>query len=639
MLPQFPRNPRPHHLIVSNLGVLSHELCYFVYLRLLTPGLTTAILCLFATTLPAQNLLLNPSFEILRSSDPIVEGSPGNFTHKVPGWQLIAGSHHVCTTSYTGSAVDTSSFSCADGKVAPFAGRAMFELEYVAQCTSPAMTKQGCSGYLQQTLGEPLAIGKVYELSMQVYVQSTSNPGYANHIGFQAYTKRLPVRANYLLDGREFLLDTVIFDQWYRAKWTIRPVCELKSIVFGVFRNEDGPPVHNRNVWEDMFFLDDLRLTEVGYDAAVEVPPYCKTAPVTDRPHALPGLSVYFDVNDATVRTAARPALDSFARQLRRYPKTVFEICGYTDPTGTNHRELAGRRIDSTLAYLQREHRINPLRFVKIPAGADSLTDGVGGEDNLQLARRVTITESEAWPQDVLYRHLLLAINAGNFTDARRWFPAWLRLATDRQVGFAGYDPRLESLLRQAGMKRLFRSRAKEIYTPADRESGRVLLDSLWYEDQLPCTLGRYLENLFYYVEAIDTAANFWRVDLPSFTAAELQGRDSSHAVRVTDWLANNDWPTISEVGARAAKAVPLVLIHGGDTAAVRQYLPAFERRCRAGEGEWRYYAMLYDRNRVRRGLPQTFGTQFREGERLPVADWAEMNRLRRAYGLPVINM
>ncbi|MEM6772337.1 MAG: hypothetical protein AAF597_17305, partial [Bacteroidota bacterium] len=216
---------------------------------------------IFMAGLRGQNLLQNPSFEDLRSRKPIVKPeSAGKFAYQVPGWRKIGGSLRVCTDAYRGEEVDTTSFFCADGKVSPYTGSAMVEMEYVPQCISPAMTRQGCSDYLAQELEQPLLFGKVYEVSMMVYIQSTSNPGYAKNIGFQAYTEALGMRYNYMLEGREFLLDTVIFDQWYAAKWTIRPKCDLPFIVFGVFRNEQGPPVHNRKVSEDFFFFDDLRV-------------------------------------------------------------------------------------------------------------------------------------------------------------------------------------------------------------------------------------------------------------------------------------------------------------------------------------------------------------------------------------------
>lgn len=590
--------------------------------------------------LASQNLLQNPSFETLRSDHPIVRpGNPADFAYQIPGWTIIGGGPVICTDAYRGAAVDTTSFFCADGKLSPFAGHAMMELQYVPQCISPAMTLQGCSDYLAQELAQPMLFGKVYELTIRLYIPATSNPDFARNIGFQAYTETLPAQFNYLLEGREFLLDTVLFDQWYTAKWTIRPECDLPFIVFGVFRDEQGPPTHNRKVVEDFYFLDDLKLIEVGADAGAREAPFCKTQPVIPGPKVLPGLSLYFDPGKAVIRPGDQPLLDSLGVRMRRYPATVFEISGHTDTTGNNHLELSVERIDSVLAYLQRNHGINPLRFVRVPSG-DRLARENSGVDDLQIDRRVTVVGSASYPQRVLYRHILEALRDGQRMQTIKWLYTWLVLAPDREILLAEYDPRLGDLLRHPVLRGPFIMRKAKVYTPTDYHHGKPFLDSLWHEDQLTRTLPKYLENIFYYVPALDSTQTYWRVSFPSLSEEEYLRRDVSLAALATRWLERHGWPKTSEVGTKAARAIPLTLIHSDDTTTIATYLPEFYARCRKGEGDWKYYALLFDRYRIATGQPQRYGTQFRRNpvtgkrERLPVEDWAEMNRLRREMGV-----
>lgn len=588
----------------------------------------------------AQNLLKNPSFESLNSTDPIIgPSSAANFTRKVPHWGMIGGGPIICTSSYSGELVDTTSFFCADGKLVPYSGKAMVEIQYVPQCISPAMTEQGCSDYLAQKLNEPMLVGKLYELSMMVYIPRTSNPGYAYHIGFQAYTEPLPERKNYLLDGREFLLDTVIFDQWYEASWTIRPSCDLSFIVFGVFRSENGPPIHNRKVIEDTYFIDNLQLVEKDIAAGIREKPFCKTQPRIPGPRVIPGLSLYFNVGQAIVRREDQILLDSLAYAMQRHPRTVFEISGHTDITGDNHMELSTARIDSVLNYLKSMHRINPLRFVRIPFG-DQLSSEYGKRQGEQRDRRVDITGVASYPQRVLYRYIVRSVRNGQIGKATKWFYSWLFLASDREVLLVKYDPRLNSLLENPMIRTQYDARKTKMYTLVDRDNGKPFLDSLWHEDQLTRTLGRYIENIFYYVPSLDSSANYWRVTYPKLTPAEYRQRDSVHSVLAIKWLDRYGWPKVSVVGKRAAKAIPLALIHSEDSIAMDRYLPEFYAHCRKGEAEWQYYAFLFDRNRVIRELPQRYGTQYRfdpitlNQEIFPVENWDKMNQLRREIGM-----
>ncbi|MEM6771862.1 MAG: OmpA family protein, partial [Bacteroidota bacterium] len=386
-------------------------------------------------------------------------------------------------------------------------------------------------------------------------------------------------------------------------------------------------------------FFDDLRVVELGADAGAGEEPFCKSQPVLPGPKVLPGLSLYFASGSAVIRPEDQPQLDSLATQMTRHPTTVFEISGHTDTTGGNHLTLSTERIDSVLAYLRRNHGINPLRFVRVPSGDQVAREGSGISD-LQLDRRVTILGADAYRERVLYRYVLEAIRDGHRMQAIKWLYVWLFLAPDREVLLAEYDPRLRGLLQHPALRGPFKDRRAKVYTTLDHKNGKPFLDSLWHEDQLTRTLNKYIENIFYYVPSLDSTATYWRVNFPTLSQEAYRQRDDTLATLAMRWLDKYGWPKISAVGKRAAKAIPLALIHSGDTTAITTYLPTFYARCREGEGEWGYYALLFDRNQIVRGLPQRYGTQFRRDpitgkkERFPVEDWAEMNRLRWEMGL-----
>jgi len=95
----------------------------------------------------------------------------------------------------------------------------------------------------------------------------------------------------------------------------------------------------------------------------------------------------------------------------------------------------------------------------------------------------------------------------------------------------------------------------------------------------------------------------------------EVEAHDQENLKALEAWIKRHDWPKRTVVGLRAAKAAPLVLLHSGDTTAMQRYLPLAKASCRKGEGEWGYFAMLFDRLQVIKGLPQRYGTQYRQNE------------------------
>ena len=74
-------------------------------------------------------------------------------------------------------------------------------------------------------------------------------------------------------------------------------------------------------------------------------------------------------------------------------------------------------------------------------------------------------------------------------------------------------------------------------------------------------------------------------------------------------------------------------------------YLPQLKQRCLEGEAEWLWYATMYDRLQVLKGLPQRYGTQYRrvegteeEYELFPLEDAAMVDKWRDELGLEVLD-
>ena len=106
----------------------------------------------------------------------------------------------------------------------------------------------------------------------------------------------------------------------------------------------------------------------------------------------MPG-NVTFDVNQADIKSGFYPVLDSVSVVLNEYEKTLVEIAGHTDSTGTDaiNQPLSDRRAASVAAYLE-SRDVLPMRVQafglssKYPVASNTTAEG------RQLNRRVEIT-------------------------------------------------------------------------------------------------------------------------------------------------------------------------------------------------------------------------------------------------------
>lgn len=106
----------------------------------------------------------------------------------------------------------------------------------------------------------------------------------------------------------------------------------------------------------------------------------------------MPG-NVTFDTNQATIRPGFQPVLNSVAKVINEYDKTMVEIIGYTDSTGSaaTNNALSLRRANAVSNYL-RLQGVDGNRIVTDGLGSQkpiaSNSTAAGREQN----RRVEIT-------------------------------------------------------------------------------------------------------------------------------------------------------------------------------------------------------------------------------------------------------
>ncbi|MBI1227959.1 MAG: OmpA family protein [Bacteroidetes bacterium] len=594
----------------------------------------------------AQNLVQNPSFEEhLPINGATYDIRDDNFTTTMKGWRILNSPTHICECNQKIMTDGLRSRICSHDNVKAHKGCTMMELQYMPNCPNQEMNTRGCASYLGTKLAAPLELGKVYEVSFWLNIQPPGVVDYPQHIGFALYPDIIRKPPNYTLEGSSFLIDTVMIDQWYQVKWLVRPICNLQFLLFGVFKNAEGPAYHFDDLWEDVYYIDDVMIREVkdGEMEGVAIIPHCKYKPEeSDFSVEIPGASCYFETGDSTLTEVAKIELDSFALRAKVNPKTAFLITGHTDSIGENHQQLSAARVEAVLQYLEEKHRIPRIRFARYGRGASepaaTNSTAVGRHQN----RRVSITQMDLDIDMVIYRHLLEAVFDEKKEEAYKTLNTWLLIAPDRKKISVLNDPRLAILKNDQRWNAVYK-KIKSSYAQYKKPEIAFQLDSLWAEDQKPRTLPYYIENMNSYYAQIDSTDKRWDVDFPN-EKNHVSENDEAHFALLNKIMDKYGWPKSSEVGERAAKAAFLIVDHHLDTTTLAHFIPIVEARCMEGEAEWIYYATMYDRLQILLNNPQRYGTQYKvldnAGEKLelyPLEDKLQVNAWRQRFGLSPI--
>lgn len=104
--------------------------------------------------------------------------------------------------------------------------------------------------------------------------------------------------------------------------------------------------------------------------------------------------------------------------------------------------------------------------------------------------------------------------------------------------------------------------------------------------------------------------------------------------------LSEKGWPKKSQVGQEASSAAFYILQHS-TAEAQEKYINMFEKCCSENEADWHQYALMFDRMRMNRNLPQRFGTHAYMDNRFPgenvlypLEDESKVDEWRKEIGL-----
>ncbi len=103
--------------------------------------------------------------------------------------------------------------------------------------------------------------------------------------------------------------------------------------------------------------------------------------------------NVTFDVNKAVIKPQFYPILDRLAKVFMEHEKTLIEIAGHTDNTGTDEINipLSKSRAKSVSDYLVNQG-VKRLRMAELGLGSAHPIVANDTPENRQLNRRVEIT-------------------------------------------------------------------------------------------------------------------------------------------------------------------------------------------------------------------------------------------------------
>ena len=116
-----------------------------------------------------------------------------------------------------------------------------------------------------------------------------------------------------------------------------------------------------------------------------------------------------------------------------------------------------------------------------------------------------------------------------------------------------------------------------------------------------------------------------------------------ANAARLREIIREHSWPTTSLVGHDGANAAHRIAQHSiNHPDLMRQCRNLIKAACDRGEVPRAQFAYIDDRIRVYEGLPQLYGTQWRDSveglEPYPVDDWKLVNERRQELGLPTLD-
>lgn len=565
----------------------------------------------------AQNLVKNGSFEKHGTIDFRKRGAT-----QPDDWTMVG--TLVCDCDYEEKVeIHSHGFNedtCIDS-IGAIDGCSMMKLGYVPNFKCRGGDEfLGKASYITSNLSQPLSVGKFYKVTYWVYYSKQHNtlqdPAILDNLGFILTNKISHNQYSCLINTEAIPIGNFETDKWFKVEKIIVPSCELNYLTIGVFRSKSWTNFYG-NYHRTYYFVDNISVIEMPKNEITDekmVTYFCNSLP--EPPPSIAEIDtanyhIYFNTNSAVPLDFKE--LNKMAKITKANTKKIFLVSGHTDNVGMENFELSKKRVEATINYLMTIHKIPKYRLIPAYFGATKPIAPNDTEANRAKNRRVEIEPLALRKSGGIYRQALLELENGNTLEALKLFRGWEANELDNEKILAYFDIKTD-VLRQDKRWSVIDRAIRKSYDKYPKPSYAFVLDSLYCEDQKYRRLNTYVQDLAGYIRAIDTVD--WTY--PELTNGELKTRDSLIYLHLSQLLIQNGFPKQSEVGKRSAKTAAVILIHSHDTIAIKKYLPILKENCKNGEGDWGYFAMMYDKLCTLQNQPQRYGTQYLSNPKNP---------------------
>lgn len=479
----------------------------------------------------------------------------------------------------------------------------------------------GCANYFYQKFQSPLEIGTIYKVSFKVLflrMYEVQESEALKHVGVLLSNKKAYFNTGYdIVEKNAITLNTddLSYHKWIETEVFIIPTCELNYITIGLFKEKNWIPSGEKTVNLLTYFVDDISVEPIKemHGKVYKAEYYCNETIKTNEinsSNVLPTFNFYYESNSYQVKN--QTDLDDFAKYASINKNQILYVTGHTDNKGSDNYELSKKRVDSLVDYLTQTYKIEHYRFIKGYFSDNLPVASNNTEQGRALNRRVSIEAIDFKKANACYREALnIFKESGNTEETFKMLFCWGLNEIDSEKILIFFDPTWGRLKHNPQWGKIYKL-VQDSYNQYSKASYAFLLDSLYCEDQKYRRLASYVQDLGGYFRAIDTS----RWSFPKISVEEWNARDSLIHKHLLSLINKYGYPKISEVGERSAKSAAVIMIHRSDRDELRNYLPIFEKLCKEGEGDWAYYATMYDKLCVLEEIPQRYGTQFIQNDK-----------------------
>ncbi|MEO6189715.1 MAG: OmpA family protein, partial [Saprospiraceae bacterium] len=509
--------------------------------------------------------------------------------------------------------------TCYNDKYIPHSGNAMIKMVHEENCSNlenNGNLGNGCTSYITQKLITPLKIGDTYEISFWVLLVDDTfmEPLLKNHLGFTLSNKNIHMSRNSMLKLKYYGSMNITPGKWSKIIKYIRPQCELNYLTIGLFKDDIFPKLFRRDKEYDFYYyIDDVKVVKISEDSlnsTVNITPHCQILEMEQKNYTIPqfeSFSIYFNSARDRMEEKYKNLMDSIFKQLPKKLNHTFKITGYTDNKGHENCELGMRRAEGVKQYLVNNEGISEFRlltFSKCESNAIATNNTALGRS---LNRRVEIKESEISLASCLYRSGLYFDNINQLERSKDYFIKWLKVAPKKEWICLLFDTRLKNL-NQKNLRKIYHDQIRSKYIHLYSNAISFVLDSLYFEDQRYRTLSEYLYGITGFINDLDS----FNFKLLKVADSSFLAHDKVNYINAMKFYLHDSLPKMVDVGYRSAMALCMIINHSRDTNLIKKYLPILYSNCIEGEGDFEWYAQLYDIYLLESGNLQHYGTQYK---------------------------